>query len=194
VKRPLRVKHEKESYDFSIGVVVESLQGAGVPTDVAIRLAKDLDKHYRQADGKTVKLEQLVERLAKGVEKESGKKVADRFRIQTPPFVPIAVQKGEKITPFSRPLLAAQLEKLDLSFKEALAVAGQVEQTLRNKGYELVSERELTHLTALALEASFGRELSMKCSVVNPPIFWCVNQAERRFHFRGAFWRSPSWP
>jgi 2-phosphoglycerate kinase len=159
VKRPLRVKHEKESYDFSIGVVVESLQGAGVPTDVAIRLAKDLDKHYRQADGKTVKLEQLVERLAKGVEKESGKKVADRFRIQTPPFVPIAVQKGEKITPFSRPLLAAQLEKLDLSFKEALAVAGQVEQTLRNKGYELVSERELTHLTALALEASFGREL-----------------------------------
>jgi 2-phosphoglycerate kinase len=159
VKRQVRVKHDKESYDFSVGVVVESLQGAGVPTDVAIRLAKDLDKHYRQADGKTVRLEQLVERLAKSVEKESGKQVADRFRIQTPPFVPIALQKGDKITPFSRRSLAAQLEKLDLSFKEALGIAGQVEQTLRNKGYELVTERELIHLTALALEASFGREL-----------------------------------
>jgi 2-phosphoglycerate kinase len=159
VKRQLRVKHEQESYDFSVGVVVESLQGAGVPTDIAIRLAKDLDKHYRQADGKSVKLEQLVERLAKSVEKESGKKVADRFRIQTPPFVPIGLQKGDKITPFSRRSLAGQLEKLDLSFKEALGVAAQVEQTLRNKGYELVTERELTHLTALALEASFGREL-----------------------------------
>ena len=159
VKRQLRVKHEKESYDFSVGVVVESLQGAGVPTDVAIRLAKDLDKHYRQADGKSVRLEQLVERLAKSVEKESGKTTADRFRIQTPPFVPIALQKGDKMTPFSRRSLATQLEKLDLSFKEALGVAGQVEQTLRNKGYELVTERELIHLTALALEASFGREL-----------------------------------
>jgi 2-phosphoglycerate kinase len=159
VKRLLRVKYDKESYDFSVGVVVESLQGAGVPTDVAIRLAKDLDKHYRQGDGKSVKLEQLVERLAKNVEQESGKKIADRFRIQTPPFVPITLQRGEKVIPFSRRSLATQLEKLDLSFKEALGVASQVEQTLRNKGYELVSERELTHLTALALEASFGREL-----------------------------------
>jgi 2-phosphoglycerate kinase len=159
MKRPLRVKHERESYTFSAGVVVESLQGAGVPTDVAMRLAKDLEKHFRQSDDKTVKLEQLVERLAKSVEKESGKKVADRFRVQTPPFVPIDVQKGEKVSAFSLRSLATMLEKLDLSFKEAFGVAGQVEQTLRSKGYELVSERELNHLTALALEASFGREL-----------------------------------
>jgi 2-phosphoglycerate kinase len=159
VKRQLRVKYDKDSYDFSVGVVVESLQGAGVPTDVAIRLAKELEKHYRQLKGKTVKLEQLVERLAKSVEQESGKKIADRFRSQTPPFVPIGLQRGEKVTPFSRRSLAAQLEKLDLSFKEAFGVAGQVEQTLRNKGYEFVSERELTHLTSLTLEASFGREL-----------------------------------
>jgi 2-phosphoglycerate kinase len=159
VKRPLRVKRDKESYDFSIGIVVESLQGAGVPTDTAIRLAKDLEKHYKQDKDKAIKLEQLVERLAKGVEAESGKKIADRFRIQTPPFVPIQLQRGNQVIAFSRRTLATQLEKLDLSFKESYGVAGQVEQTLRNKGYELVSERELTHMTALALEASFGREL-----------------------------------
>ncbi len=159
MKRPLQVKHDKESYDFSIGIVVESLQGAGVPTDTAIRLAKDLEKHYKQADGKSVRLEQLVARLAKNVEEESGKKIAERFRVQTPPFVPIALQRGDKAVAFSRRSLATELEKLDLSFKESYGVAGQVEQTLRNKGYELVSERELTHLTALALEASFGREL-----------------------------------
>ncbi|MGL4608290.1 MAG: AAA family ATPase [Trueperaceae bacterium] len=177
MKRQLRVKYQKESYDFSVGVVVESLQGAGVPTEVAIRLAKDLDKYYKQdkhhkqssdkkqfsdkkqSSDKTVELEHLVERLAKAVEKEIGKKVADRFRVQTPPFVPIALQQGTKTIAFSRRSLAVQLEKLGLSFKEALGVAGQVEQTLRNKGYELVSERELVHLTAVAIEASFGREL-----------------------------------
>lgn len=159
MKRPLQVKRNKESYDFSIGVVVESLQGAGVPTDTAIRIARDLEKHYKEDKDKSVKLEQLVSRLAKSVEEESGKKIAERFRVQTPPFVPISVQRGNQVVAFSRRALAAQLEKLDLSFKEAYGVAGQVEQTLRNKGYELVSERELTHLTALALEASFGREL-----------------------------------
>jgi 2-phosphoglycerate kinase len=159
VKQPLQIKRGKESYAFSVGIIVESLQGAGVPTEVAIALARDLEKHYKKEKNKTVKLEQLVERLAKGIDDVSGKKMAERFRSQTPPFVPIQLQQGDKVTAFSRRTLATQLEKLDLSFKEAFGVAGQVEQTLRNKGYELVSERELTHVTALALEASFGREL-----------------------------------
>lgn len=159
MKQPIQIKRGKESYAFSIGIIVESLQGAGVPTDVAIRLAKDLEKHYKKDKDKTVKLEQLVERLAKGIEAETGKQLAERFRTQTPPFVPISLQQGDKLVAFSRRQLATQLEKLDLSFKEAYGVAAQVEQTLRNKGYELISERELTHLTSLALEASFGREL-----------------------------------
>jgi 2-phosphoglycerate kinase len=159
VKQPLQIKRGKESYAFSAGIVVESLQGGGVPTEVAIRLARDLEKHYKKTKAKTVRLEQLVEQLAKGIDDVSGKKMAERFRTQTPPFVPIQLQQGDKVVAFSRRTLAGQLEKLDLSFKEAFGVAGQVEQTLRNKGYELVSERELTHVTALALEASFGREL-----------------------------------
>lgn len=159
MKQPIQIKRGKESYAFSVGIVVESLQGAGVPTDVAIRLARDLETHYKKTEDKTVRLEQLVERLSKGIEEEAGKQLAERFRTQTPPFVPIALQQGDKVVAFSRRSLATQLEKLDLSFKEAYGVAAQVEQTLRNKGYELISERELNHLTALALEASFGREL-----------------------------------
>ncbi len=158
-KQPLQVRHDKESYAFSIGIVVESLQGAGVPTEIAIRLAKETEKHYKGTKSKSVKLEQFVERLAKGIEAETGKGLAERFRVQTPPFVPIQLQHGNKVVAFSRRSLATQLEKLDLSYKEAYGVAAQIEQTLRNKGYELLSERELTYLTAQALEASFGREL-----------------------------------
>ncbi|HEX7022978.1 MAG TPA: hypothetical protein VF171_08990, partial [Trueperaceae bacterium] len=64
--------------------------------------------------------------------------------------------------PFSRRTLAESLEKLKLSFKEAHAVARQVEQNLRTEGYETVTERDLVHLIAITLEVRLGREMRLK--------------------------------
>ena len=51
------------------------------------------------------------------------------------------------------------MQKLDLPFKEAYALSGQIEQSLRSHGYEEISGRELIHWVAIYLEATFGRDL-----------------------------------
>lgn len=161
-RRELLVSRDDAAYPFSIGEIVESLQGVGVPTDEAIGIARDVEKHYRGVEESAIKLERLVSRVAREVEARFGKEMADRYRVQTPPFVPVQVESGGSLAPFSRRVLAQSLEQLGLRLKEAYAVAAQVEQSLRSKGYEVVGERELSHLTALALEARAGRDARIR--------------------------------
>lgn len=161
-RRDLRIVRGDNKFNFTTGAIVESLQGAGVPTDQAIGLARQLEKHYRGRQEGQIELNNLVRRLAGMVEKELDKQVAERFRQQTPPFVPITVQVKDQEVPFSRRTLASSLQKLNLSFKEAHAVARQVDQSLRTEGYELVTERNLAYLIATHLEARFGREMRLK--------------------------------
>jgi 2-phosphoglycerate kinase len=161
-RKELRVERSDNHYAFSLGEVVESLQGAGVPTDTAIKIARVAEKHYREKHISRVTLDKLVSHIARLIEQELGKDIADRFRVQTPPFVPIEVQKDTEIKPFSRKLLTRSLEKLKLSFKDAYAIAGQVEQSLRSRGYEMISALELSHLIASVLEAALGRDARLR--------------------------------
>lgn len=161
-RRDLRVVRGDNKYTFSAGVVVESLQGIGVSTDEAINMARKLERHYRTQNKKHIALGDLVEQLSSMIEASLGQDLAQRFRQQTPPFVPIIVATDEGRNPFSRRTLANSLEKLGISFKEAYAVARQVEQTLRTEGYETVSKRQLAHQAALCLEASLGRETRIR--------------------------------
>lgn len=161
-RKELVVERGEARYPFSLGEIVESLQGAGVPTDVAIRLARATEKHYRETPGGRVPLVQLVDHIAQLLERELGKELAERFRAQTPPFVPVAVHKDGQVKPFSRQRLTKSLEKLGLPFKDAYALAGQVEQSLRSRGYEAISSLELAHVIASVLEAAFGRELRLR--------------------------------
>lgn len=161
-RRDLVVSRDNASYPFSTGGIVESLQGVGVPTDEAIRIARIVEKHYLSSGAKDIKLDKLVGRVARELEHLMDKEVADRFRVQTPPFVPIEVQGQSGVSPFSRRVLAKSLEQFGLPLKDAYAIAGQVEQSLRNKGYEMIHERELAHLTALALEARSGRDMRIR--------------------------------
>ena len=161
-RRELRVKGDDTSYAFSVGEIVESLQGVGVPTDEAIRIARTTEKYYRGEGTKTVRLEKLVDRVAKTLEDVVSGEAAARFRVQTPPFVPLEVQADDNATPFSKRVLANSLESVGLRFKEARAVAGEVEQGLRSKGYRFVNELELRHLVALALEGRFGRDARIR--------------------------------
>jgi 2-phosphoglycerate kinase len=155
----LNVRHGKVTYPYTAGAVVESLQGAGLPTDLAMQCARDLEKYYRQENLTLIRLESLVGQLVKMIEKKGDKKTARRFKEQTPPFVPITVDmEGGKVA-FSRQVLTENLEKLDLPLKDAYALSGQIEQSLRSKGYETISGRELNHWVAQHLEATYGRDL-----------------------------------
>jgi len=144
---------------FNLGPVVESLQGAGLPTDEAVRLARALEKNYRQKNAKEVKLPALVAALRDLVEEAHGPEAAARFSQQPPPFAPLRVGDGaDAEVPFSRRNLAAALEKQGYSFKEANALARQIEQELRLGGSDLITPLELAHQTALTIGARYGRE------------------------------------
>jgi 2-phosphoglycerate kinase len=150
-------------HSFSTGEVVEALQAAGVPTDEAIRLARETEKHFSSKEKKTVELAALVDFLADAIQKRFGSELAARFLQQRLPFVPLTVSvEGGRHEPFSRTTLAASLEKHGLSFKEANAVARAVAQGLRTKGQQDVSTHELTHTVAQELEVNFGREVRHK--------------------------------
>ncbi len=156
-RKKVRVVRGDEKYPFSLGEVVEALQGAGVPTDDAIRIARDAEKQVRSRQ-KNVPLEDLVALLTDRIHNDLGPDVATRFAVRTPPFVPLRVVRGGAAEPFSRRNLAASLERLGLDFKVGHAVARQVEQSLRSEGYEEVGERELGHAVAVSVEALVGRE------------------------------------
>ena len=156
-RRDFRVVRGDEKYTFTLGAIVESLQGVGVPTDEAIALARQLEKGLRNRGEKNIALGELVDQLSTFLEKEFGHDLAQRFVQQTPPFVPIMVALDGEQTPFSKRTLAKSLQKLDFSFKDAHTAASRVEQTLRTDGFEEVSERELRQQVALSLEAVLGR-------------------------------------
>lgn len=149
-------------YAYSMGDVVESLQAAGVMTEEAIRIARDVEKHFEERGEQAIALGEMVGAIAEQVADRVDAATAARFRGQTPPFVPIAVERGDGTELFSRRTLVGSLEKLDLGFKEAHSIAHQVAQGLRSEGHEVVSGRALAHRVALALEARYGRELRLR--------------------------------
>jgi 2-phosphoglycerate kinase len=167
----LRILRGDERYSFSAGAVVEAMQGAGVPTDTALLIARGLEKQLRSAKTRELELTELVSRLEMQIRRQVSPEVAERFAAQTPPFVPLRISKDGSTEPLSRRTLGQSLELLGLSFKDAYAIASQAEQSLRTQGYETVPAPVLSHVVALALEASFGRELRLRYeSTVNHPV------------------------
>ena len=131
-------------------------------TNDAIRIARDLEKSLRTKEIRSVSHEALMSRLERAVRERVSPGAAERFRSQTPPFVPIKVVDGEEQSDFSKRTLSQSLEKFGLPFKEAYAIAKQVEQNLRSQGYESIEQDMLAHMTALALESSVGREARIR--------------------------------
>ena len=168
-RKKLWIVHQDKRYPLSVGNLVETLQGAGIATELAIEISRQTEKALQEDGQKNVKLKQVLQRIAKRLQKEVDNETVERFLAQTPPFVPISVERistdeteDSSIVAFSRRLLANSLEKLSISFKEANKIAIQIEQQLRTQGYEKVGERELVHMVAVALEATYGRDLRLR--------------------------------
>ena len=155
----IRIEVAGKRLPFSPGQVVDGLQAAGVLTDDAIRVARDVEARLRRAGEETVSLDDLRAMVADEVRDEVGAGPAERWSSQTPPFVPIVLERktGEDAI-FSRRTLIVSLEGLGLGFKEAWALAQQVEQGIRAEGLDRIGEGELPQRVALALEARYGRE------------------------------------
>lgn len=104
--RDLVVRRGEESYPYSAGTVVEALQSAGVPTEDAMDLTRDVERRLRAGGAREVELQQLRQLLAAEVRKHTGEDAEQRFMRQTPPFVPLLVgQRGEAADPQAADLL-----------------------------------------------------------------------------------------
>lgn len=158
--REMTVKRGEERYRFSTGTVVETLQSAGVPTEDAIEISREVSDHLRKLKSSSVQLSELRSLLASRVEERLGEEGAARFRNQTPPFVPILVGDGEET--LTRRRLTSSLEKLGLDFKDAHSTASQVEQGIRSEGLERLEREELALRVATALEGRFGRDIRLR--------------------------------
>jgi len=176
-RQSFRVVLSDGKVTFNLGAVVESLQGAGLPTDEAVRLARTLEKHYRQKNTKEVKLAALVATLRALLEEAHGPEAAARFGEQPPPFTPLKVGGGDDAeVVFSRRNLAGLLEKQGYSFKESNTLARQIEQELRRGGSELITPLELSHQIALAIGARYGSEARARFEAAQgqPSELWVV--------------------
>ncbi len=162
-RRDLRVRVGKTKVPFSPGQIIDGLQAAGVLTDDALRIASDVERRLQEKGDRTVPLETLREVVGERVRDVAGREAAEHWSRQTPPFVPIVLERrsGEP-TSFSRRTLTGSLEKLGLGFKEAWSLAQQVEQGIRAEGLDRIPEGELPQRVALALEARYGREQRLR--------------------------------
>ena len=167
--KELTIVRGAERYAYSAGSVVEALQSAGVPTDDAMALARDVEKHLRQLPAREVRLDELMELLTASLAKRVSAEVVERFRRQTPPFVPLLV--GEEGEPLTRRRLVSSLEKVGLDFKEAHVVALQVEQGIRSDGLDRIDRDELARRVALILEGRFGRDVRLRYEMLTSSSF-----------------------
>ena len=162
---------------FNLGVVVESLQGAGLPTDEAVRLARALEKYYRQKNAKEVKRAALAATLRALVEEAHGSEAATRFGEQPPPFTPLKVGGAQDAdVAFSRRNLVESLEKQGYSFKASNTLARLIEQELRRSGSERITPLELAHQMALTIGALYGDEARARFEAAQgrPSELWVV--------------------
>jgi 2-phosphoglycerate kinase len=162
-RHDLRVAVGRKKVPFSAGQIVEGLQAAGALTDDALRVVRDVEERLRERDERTVPLERLQRLVAARARELLGEEVAQHWEMQTPPFVPIVLERhGGEVARFSRRTLTASLEKLGLGFKEAWSLASLVEQGVRAEGLTKVREAEIPQRVALALEARYGREQRLR--------------------------------
>ncbi len=161
-RREVTVVRGDDRYRYSSGEVVEALQGAGVLTDAALSITSSLEGQLRSRATKEIDLDELLSRIERLIRERINSSVATRFMKQTPPFVPLMIEQGDSGEPLSTRKLTNSLESFGLSFKQANAVARQVEQVLRTQGYESVPRAVLGHAVAIALEAGLGREVRMR--------------------------------
>jgi 2-phosphoglycerate kinase len=161
-RRELRVHDGTRKHAFAAGALIESLQAAGVPTEEAVGIVRDLERHFRASDERSLRSSVLLDWLVDAVEARVGPGAAEALRRQTPPFETVEVERDGSTSPLDRKALAASLERAGVAFKDANLLAQQLERSLRAEGVRIVGERELNHRMALALEARYGRETMLR--------------------------------
>ena len=145
-------QEEDTRVPFLRGILIRSLQDAGLPFNDAYELAtkirNDLD------DSSLITTHELRQQVIDQLKARSGQDVINRYGKQKKPFGIQVEQRDGQVTPFSRVEYQHCLENTGLTSEEAMEVVTTVHKHLVDRRIEEMTSRHLGELTYRYLRQS----------------------------------------
>ena len=145
-------QEEDTSVPFLRGILIRSLQDAGVPFNEAYELATEIRNGLD--DVPLITTEELRQKVIDLLQARYGKDVINRYGKEKKPFGIQVEQRDGQVTPFSRIEYQHCLENIGLTSEEAMEVVTTVHTHLVDRRIENMTSRHLGELTYRYLRQS----------------------------------------
>ena len=145
-------REEDTRVPFLRGILIRSLQDAGLPFNDAYELATEIRNDLD--DSPLITTHDLRQRVIDLLKDRSGQDVINRYGKQKKPFGIQVEQRDGQVTPFSRVEYQHCLENIGLTSEEAMEVVTTVHKHLVDRRIEEMTSRHLGELTYRYLRQS----------------------------------------
>jgi 2-phosphoglycerate kinase len=145
-------QEEDTSVPFLRGILIRSLQDAGVPFNEAYELATEIRNGLE--DVPLITTDELRQKVIDLLQARSGQDVINRYGKERKPFGIQVEQRDGQETPFSRIEYQHCLENIGLTSEEAMEVVTTVHTHLVDRRIEKMTSRHLGELTYRYLRQS----------------------------------------
>ena len=145
---------DKTRVPFLRGILIRSLQDAGLP----FRDAYDLATEVRNALGDTelITTHELRHKVLELLRARAGQEVSTRYEKQKIHIAIQVEQRDGQLTPFYRLELQNTLETIGLATEEATEIVATIHQNLLDRHLEVITSRQLGEMTYQHLMQSRG--------------------------------------
>ena len=145
-------REEDTRVPFLRGILIRSLQDAGLPFNDAYELATEIRNDLD--DSPLITTHELRQRVIDQLKARSGQDVINRYGKQKKPFGIQVEQRDGQVTPFSRVEYQHCLENIGLTGEESIKVVTTVHKHLVDRRIEEMTSRHLGELTYRYLRQS----------------------------------------
>jgi 2-phosphoglycerate kinase len=145
-------REEHTRIPFLRGILIRSLQNAGLPFDTAYELATEIRREL--GDSLLISTQGLRRKVLELLRKRAGLDVITRYEKQKSTLAIKVEQRDGQVTQFSRLEYQHCLETIGLTSEEAMDVVATVYKHLVDRRIELMTSRHLSELTFRYLRQS----------------------------------------
>ena len=158
-------RYENTRVPFLRGILIRSLQDAGLDFDDAFGLASSVRDDISELPEMTS--DELRELVLKKLEAQYDADVLRRYSMPSVAMETILVRDGKQLTPFSRGQHRQSIESSGFSSTDAALVTAKVYESLLKHGIRELGTGQLSRLTYQTLKDDFGREKAHRYVVWN---------------------------
>ena len=138
-------QEENTRVPFLRGILIRSLQDAGLPFEDAYDLATQIRNELGDTDKLTT--HELREKVLSVLRTRAGDEVVNRYAIKKKHFAIQVEQRDGQLTPFYRLEYQNTLETIGLTPEEAVEIVATVHQKLLDQGLEIITSKHLGEIT-----------------------------------------------